>query len=172
MICIVNARYNLNNIYCYIILKVSYSTVVSGDTSTDQENALSRIKQDLIEMSPMMKPHEALLCGRYCFQIIEKEGEEIIWSDIASTDSSKELAALIFGSIPKMAIESLMISNFWKVLLDSMSVFVMCTTVNSHFHSIKWMTTIEKCLKLSCQKNLRNFHFLSVINWRLAKSVV
>ena len=85
---------------------------MSGEKSAD--NSLTRIKQDLIDATPFVKPDVALLCGRYCYQIIEKEGQEVVWSDIPSYDS-KELTSLIFGSIPKIAIESLMISSFWKV---------------------------------------------------------
>ncbi len=98
-------------IVIYLLLKVSYSTVASGETS-EQVNALGRIKKVLEDAQPSCGwPDEALLCGNYCYQLIEKENQEVIWTEIPN----KKLASLMFGSIPKIATESLDISSFWKV---------------------------------------------------------
>ncbi len=95
----------------YFLLKVSYSTVASGEKS-EQVNALGRIKKVLEDAQPSCGgPDETLLCGNYCYQLIEKENQEVTWTAIPS----KKLASLMFGSIPKIATESLEISSFWKV---------------------------------------------------------
>ncbi len=101
----------LHTEFLYFLLKVSYSTVASGEKS-EQVIALGRIKKVLEDSQPSCGgPDEALLCGNYCYQLIEKENQEVTWTAIPS----KKLASLMFGSIPKIATESLEISSFWKV---------------------------------------------------------
>lgn len=71
---------------------------------------MNRIRKDLTEALPHVKSDEGLLCGRYCFQIAQKE-QGLVWTKTPS----KEHASQMFGSIPKIVVDSLQVTSFSKV---------------------------------------------------------